>query len=377
MKFEIKRSLLETSLQNVSKGLSNKTPMPILMGIQIIAKNDILTFITTNKEISIKVVLDVSEDLIILEEGSCVVPGKYFVDIVKRIEGEFIEFTLFDESTVKIISKRSDFTLIALEKHNFPVTNFDTKVEPISLNSKELKQMIKQTSFACATTENRISLTSINLNIKDNELTMIATDSFRLARRNTKLENTISNRIQLNVPCKSMEELSKIIADANEEINLYVSNNQALFKLKNISFMTRLVEGSYPDTSSLIPRNFLLSIKFNKENLISIVDRASLFIDSENMSFVKMSVSANSDNIEISSNSTEIGRVVETISPLEINDKADFQIAFSTKYLLEALKSFETDEVSLYFSGEIKPTVITSEKQTELKQLLLPVRIFN
>lgn len=377
MKFEIKRSLLDSTLQNVSKGLSNKTPMPILMGIQIVAKNDILTFVTTNKEISIRIVLENSEDLVILEEGSCVVPGKYFVDIVKRIEGDVVDFTVFDESTIKIISKSSDFTLIALEKNNFPITNFDTKVEPFILNGKELKQMVKQTSFACATTDNRISLTSLNLNIKDDTLTMIATDSFRLARRTTILNQNLNTKIQINVPCKALEEFSKIIGDSNEEIKVFITNNQALFKIKNISFMTRLVEGSYPDTSSLIPRTFLLSIKFNKDKLISVVDRASLFIDSENMSFVKFIISENSEDIEISSNSTEIGRVVETITPLETSEKQDLQIAFSTKYLLDALKSFESDEVSLYFSGEIKPAVITSEKTPELKQLLLPVRIFN
>lgn len=377
MKFEIERSLLDSTLQTAAKGLSNKTPMPILMGILITAKDDKLTFITTNREISIKVVLEANnENLVIIEEGSCVVPGKYFVDIVKKIEGEFVEFTLFDETTIKIISKNSDFTLVAYEKNNFPVTNFDTKSSPITLNGKELRQMIRQTSFACATTETRISLTSINININDDQLIMTATDSFRLARRVTKLQDNIPNRLQINVPCKSLEEFSRIITDQNDDIKLYISNNQALFKVNNISFLTRLVEGSYPDTTNLIPKNFILSIKLDKENLISIVDRASLFIDSENMSFVKFSLTANSNKIEISSNSTEIGRVVETIIPLNVSDNQDFQIAFSTKYLLEALKAFETNEISMYFSGEIKGTVITSEQFVDLKQLLLPVRIF-
>ena len=90
--------------------------------------------------------------------------------------------------------------------------------------------------------------------------------------------------------------------------------------------MSRLVEGSYPDTSSLIPNDFLLSIKLNREELISVVNRASLFIDSENISFVKFSLSKNSNNIEISSNSTEIGRVVESLKPLEVSEDQDFQI---------------------------------------------------
>ena len=156
MKFEISRALLDNTLQSVSKGLSNKTPLPILMGIQIIAKEDALTFITTNKEISVRVILNQSDDLEIIEEGTCVVPGKYFVDIVKRIEGEKVEFVLFDETTIKIYSKNSDFTLRAFEKNNFPNTNFDLNSQPIVLKSKELKQIVKQTAFACSTSEERI-----------------------------------------------------------------------------------------------------------------------------------------------------------------------------------------------------------------------------
>lgn len=376
MKFEISRALLDNTLQSVSKGLSNKTPLPILMGIQIIAKDNLLTFITTNKEISVRVILESSDDLEIVEDGSCVVPGKYFVDIVKRIEGDKVEFALFDATTIKIYSKNSDFTLRAYEKSNFPNTNFDLNSQPIVLKSKELKQIVKQTAFACSTSEERIILTSVNLTIKDNQLTVIATDSFRLARRTSSISSDFNSKIQINIPCKSLEEFSKVLNDYNEDVNVYLSNNQILFKVANLSFMSRLVEGSYPDTSSLIPNDFLLSIKLNREELISVVNRASLFIDSENISFVKFSLTKNSNNIEISSNSTEIGRVVESLKPIEISEEQDFQIAFSTKYLMDALKAFETQDVIMYFRGEIRPAIITSESNTELKQLLIPVRTF-
>ena len=376
MKFEISRTLLDNTLQSVSKGLSNKTPLPILMGIQLIAEDNLLTFITTNKEISVRVILESSDDLEIIEAGSCVVPGKYFVDIVKRIEGEKVEVTLFDQTTIKILSKNSDFTLRAYEKNNFPNTNFDLNTQPIVLKSKELKQIVKQTSFACSSTEERIILTSINLTIKDNQLTVIATDSFRLARRTSSISSDFNSKIQINIPCKSLEEFSKILNDYNEDVNVYISNNQVLFKVANLSFMSRLVEGTYPDTSSLIPNDFLLSIKLNREELISVVNRASLFIDSENISFVKFSLSKNSNNIEISSNSTEIGRVVESLKPIEVSEDQDFQIAFSTKYLMDALKAFETQEIIMYFRGEIRPAIITSESNVELKQLLIPVRTF-
>ncbi len=376
MRFEIKRSLLDTALQNVSKGLSTKTPMPILMGVQLTAKNNELIFITTNKEISVRVVIKENDDLKIDEEGSCVVPGKYFVDIVKKIDGEFVDFTLFDESTIKILSKNSDFTLIAYEKDNFPNTNFDIESESITLSCKDLKQIVRQTSFACSSSESRITLTSINFLIKDDLLTVTATDSFRLAKRIMKIEN-VKNKMQINIPSKSLEEFTKIINDSNDLVELVISNNVALFKYKNISFLTRLVEGIYPDTSSLYPKSFMFSMKFNREMLIAAVDRASLFMESNpNLSFVKFNMTANNKIIEVSSNSSEIGRVVETIEALEVSENSDFQIAFSAKYLIEALKSFDTKEISIYCTGEVKPAIITSAELPELTQLLLPVRVF-
>lgn len=375
MKFVINRNLLETSLQNVSRGLSNKTPMPILMGILITAKNNKLTFITTNKEISIKVVLDSSDNLMIYEEGSCVVPGKYFVDIVKKVEGDTIDFTLFDETTIKIISNKSDFTLVSFDKNNFPITNFNFDVEPFSIKCKELKQIIKQTSFACSTSESRIVLTSLHFTLSSNSLIVCATDSFRLARKDSSIQNN-KTRLQINVPCKSLDELAKIITDSNDDILIYIENNKALFKYKNIDFMTRLVEGNYPDVDNLIPRVSTAILKFDRNSLIAAVDRASLFMENQDINHVRFKLSLNKDEIEISSNSSEIGKVEETIVPLECVKKDEILIAFTAKYLLDALKAFETKTVTLLFCQEVKPLMIVSEEQPSLTQLLIPVRAF-
>lgn len=375
MKFEIARQLLDTTLQNVSKGLSTKTPLPVLMGIQIIAKNNKLVFVTTNKEISVQVILDASENLIVYEEGSCVVPGKYFLDIVKKIEGERVEFTLFDEVTIKIISKNSDFTLVAYDKRNFPRTSFDPIGSSLRISCKELKQIVKQTSFACATTENRVILTSINFLIKDQLVTIIATDSFRLAKKTFHLEES-RQLIQMNIPCKSIEEFIKIIPDSNEEVELFISNNHALFKYNNLSFLSRLVEGLYPNTSNLFRKEYMLTAKFNRQELISAVDRASLFTDIDNLNLVKLNFKGDGKNVEIASNSTEVGRVLETVTALEISQNIQFQIAFSAKYLLDAIKAFNSNEITLNFTGEIESAMVSSEQEPDLIQLLIPLKPF-
>lgn len=373
MKFSIKRELLLNSLIDVSRGLSDKKPLPVLTGIKIDVRKNEIIFTTTNKEISIQIVVNSSQDLIIEKIGVCVIPGKYFVEIVKKLEGDFVDFILFEEKTIKIISDRSDFTLIAYEDSLFPEIDFKETNNSIVINSKLFKQIIKQTTFAAATSESRIVLTSVNFKAVDDVLTVTATDSFRLARKN--IGNIPNVSFEINIPSKSLEEFSKILLDENENIHLFFENRKVLFKYRNVSFLSSLIDGVYPNTASLFPKDFLLSISFNRNELLSAVDRASLFTTLDSLSLVKMIVS-DDNKISVSSNSTEIGRVVEQITPISCSKNMEFQIAFSTKYLLEALKSYESDVVTLNFTGEIKPAVISGVKDKDLTQLLLPVRMF-
>ncbi len=374
MKFVVNRELLLATLQNVSRGLSDKKPMPVLTGIKITVEKHRIIFVTTNKEISIQVILEENNDVVIDETGACVVPGKYFLEIVKKLEGKEVEFTLFESTTIKIISDRSNFTLVTYDGSNFPSIAFDSIESPIHLDAQMLKNVIKQTSFAAATSEARIVLTSVNFKFYGNKLEITATDSFRLARKNIEFDDNFDSKI-INIPSKSLEELSKIIEDSHEDIELYVENQSILFKYRNVSFTTRLVEGVYPDTSSLFPKGQMLAIKFNKNELLAAIDRASLFTNSDNLSIVKLSLT-DDKTVEVSSNSTEMGKVVDAIYPLEVSEALNFQIAFSTRNLSEAIKSFESQSILMKFTGEIKPAVIVGEKEDDLIQLLLPVRVF-
>ncbi len=373
MKFTIEREVLLSAIQSVSKGLSQKTPMPILTGIQLTLQEDRLILVTTNKEIAVKIELEKSEKLNIYEIGSCVVPGKYFIDIIKKVEGKEIAFTLYDEKTVQIISNRTEFTLIVFDKTNYPTTNFNTSSEPILFDSNELKKIIKQTSFACATSENRIVLTSLNFKAKNGKLEIVATDSFRLAKKTSILDESVN--VLVNVPSKSLEEFNKILEDDSVFVKLYLENSKAIFEYKNIIFVTRLVEGNYPDTSSLFPKESLFKAEFNRIELLNSVDRASLFTSLDNLSIVKFNFTG-SNKVEISSNSSEIGKVVEDVCLINEVGEINFQIAFSTRYLMEAIRSFDADKVIFYFTGEIKPTLIKESEDGNLIQLLLPVRVF-
>lgn len=375
MKFTINRELLLSTVLNVSRGLSDKKPYPVLTGIQINVEQHKIIFVTTNKDISVQIIVEESDELTIIETGSCVVPGKYFIEIIKKIEGKNVEFNLFESTTIKILSDRSDFTLVTYDNSLFPIISFESSTQPMHLDSSTIKKIIKEVSFAAATTETRLLLTSVRFAFSSNKLEIVATDSYRLARKEIAIDDNFSNK-ELNIPSKSLEELNKILEDSNEDVEMYVFEKTVMFKYRNISFISRLIEGNYPDTSSLFPKGELLTVKFNRQELLSAVDRASLFVTSnKDLNFVKFQISPNKP-IEISSNSTEMGKVVEEIYPQEVSEQLNLQIAFGFKYLADALNSFETQTISIRFTSEIKPAVITSEKEPNLFQLILPVKSF-
>ncbi len=374
MRFNIMRQTLLQVLNDVAHGLSSKTPMPVLTGIKIDAFMDSLTFTTSNREISVQVKLEKTDSFEIEEDGSCVVPGKYFLDIAKKIEEDKINFVLFEESTIKITTDKTDFTLVALDKDAFPIISFNKIGEPITIKGNILKKAIRQTNFAAGVSEARMILTGVCFEIKDRDLNIIATDSYRLAKKHIILDKEY-NHTKINIPNKALDELEKILNDSEDVLEIYLISNKALIYYKGISFITRLIEGNFPDTSALFPKDELTKLTFKKNELLSTVDRVALFTNMDSSNIVKVVIKANK-SVQIASSNNEIGRVVEEIIPQNMPNINNFQTAFSAKYFIEALKSFEGNTIEIKFTGEIKPFVVTSDKEEGLIQLILPVRIF-
>lgn len=374
MRFNISKHTLLQVLNDVAHGLSYKTPMPVLTGIKIDAFMDSLTFTTSNREISVQVKLEKNDNFEIEEDGTCVVPGKYFLEIAKKIEEDKINFVLFEESTIKITTEKTDFTLVALDKDAFPIISFSKIGEPITIKGNVLKKAIRQTNFAAGVSEARMILTGVCFEIKNKDLDIIATDSYRLAKKHIELDSEY-NYTKINIPNKALDELEKILTDTDDELEMYLISNKALIFYKGISFITRLIEGNFPDTSALFPKEELTKLTFKKSELLATVDRVALFTNMDSSNIVKVVIKANK-SVQIASSNNEIGRVIEEVIPLNEPNINNFQTAFSAKYFIEALKSFEGNLIDIKFTGEIKPFVITSDKEDGLIQLILPVRIF-
>ena len=373
MKFSIDRDLLLKSLSSVSKALSTKVQMPILTGIKFEVNKDGISLIASNGEISIKSKINDRKYLNIEEEGVFVAPGKYLIDLVRKTEAKNINFITYENESIKILADKSEFTLKGLDKDTYPNISFDDSSTLMTIDAANLKQIIRKTTFATSISEARVILTGVSFETKGNEIKIVATDSYRLAKKELVYDNEFPE-VKVVIPSKSLDELNKIIEEAEEVVEIHFFPTKVLFKYKDLLYLTRIIEGTFPNTDPLIPTQFVTSVKFNKNELISSVERVSIFTDMDTSNIIKLTL--NGDNTgEVASTTNEIGDAKEELNILDCTNPTRFQIAFSSKYFLEALKAFNSTEVIINFTGEIKPFTITADYDVKMVQLILPVRV--
>lgn len=378
MNLTIDREILLENLNVISRGLPAKSPMPILTGIKLEATDTDLYLTSSNTDISVEVLIT-DASLKIEEAGKTVVPGKFFIEIIRKINSKKINLYLIEDKILVIKADRGEYKLHIMDYMDYPNIDFVCLENPLTLEASVLKSLIKETVFAAASSEKKPILTGVNFKHTSGKLVATATDSFRLSQKIVLIDEY--NDFNITVPNKSLDELLKAIDSYDEQVSLYFSPNKILVKYKNVLFQTRLLDGNYPDTSKLIPSEFPIVIKFNKDELVDAVERVSLLSprDKEKdkeitYSIIKLSVKKDRI-IEISTTNATIGDAKEELIPTDIESTNPIVIGFSSRYLLEALRSFLSTEVSLNFSGEIRPFVIRGEKDANLTQLILPVRM--
>ena len=214
------------------------------------------------------------------------------------------------------------------------------------------------------------------MSLSDQALSFVATDSHRLASKKltVKLDDESLNFKNIVIPGKSLSELNKIIDENDDEISISVTENQILFQTENIYFLSRLLEGNYPETSRLIPDQSKTTLLTKTKDLLQAIDRASLLARENKNSVVKLETKGDKQ-LEITSHTPEVGQVVEEVHPESIEGE-DLKISFSAKYMLDALRTIESDLVKIEFTGSMRPFIIKPDDDENMLQLILPVRTF-
>jgi DNA polymerase III subunit beta len=378
MKFVIQRDRLVQSVQDVMKAVTSRTTIPILTGIKIIANDEGVTLTGSDSDISIESFIPKDEGeheiVSVIQPGGIVLQAKFFSEIVKKLPMDTVEIEVHNHLQTVIRSGKAEFNLNGLDPEEYPHLPQIEEGNAIKVSTDLLKTMVRQTVFAVSTSETRPILTGVNWQVANGELHCIATDSHRLAMRKAPVE--IQNEASYNVviPGKSLNELNKILDDTTEPVEIVITENQVLFKAKHLLFFSRLLEGNYPDTSRLIPSDSKTELVMSTKEFLQSIDRASLLAREGRNNVVKLST-LDGGIVEISSNSPEIGKVIEEVQSQSI-DGEELKISFSAKYMMDALKALEGTEIHINFTGAMRPFVIKPLHDDSILQLILPVRTY-
>ncbi|MCH1626790.1 DNA polymerase III subunit beta [Fredinandcohnia quinoae] len=378
MKFIIQREYLVRSVQDVMKAVSSRTTIPILTGIKIVATTEGVTLTGSDSDISIESFIPTEEagdEIVEIKQvGSIVLQARFFSEIVKKLPKDTVEIEVQSNLLTIIRSGKAEFNLNGLDAEEYPHLPQIEENNVFKIPADLLKNMIRQTVFAVSTSETRPILTGVNWKVENNELVCIATDSHRLAMRNAKIETENERSYHAVIPGKSLNELSKILDDTNDLVDIVITENQVLFKTKHLLFFSRLLDGNYPDTSRLIPTESKTEVVLTTKEFLQAIDRASLLAREANNNVVKLSTLPDGV-IEVSSISPEIGKVTEEIQSQSIEGE-ELKISFSAKYMMDALKALESSEIKISFTGAMRPFFIKAINDDTVFHLILPVRTF-
>lgn len=372
MKLTIHQSALAQMLQTVSKAVAVRTTKQVLMGILLETSERGLTATAYDLELGIQTHLKADDDngLMIMDPGAIVLPARYALDVVKKLPSELITLNVSNNYMTEIQTASVEFHLHGIDAAEFPKLPVFHNAKSIQLQSDILKRLIRSTAFATSTSEVRPILTGIHLESTANRLQFTATDGLRLSTRFVEFENAVEDSWNVILPAKSLNELLKILPDNNSQVQIQFTNSHSLFSLDDTLFYTRLIDGAYPDTSRIVPTDHKTEVILSATEITNAIDRAALIARDRDNHMIRMELQ--NDTLTVSSSSPEIGNVSESVHALsKIGD--DMNIAFNAKYVLDALKAMETDELSIRFSGGNQPFVIRQHGQEDGLQLISPV----
>ena len=374
MKFKIKKNVLQEKLNDVSKAISSKNIIPILTGIKFELTKDKLILTASDNDITIETYIEVDkENLTVDKVGSIVIKGRYILDIVRKMNSEYIDIEVIDGNKILIYNSNSEFNLNGINVKEYPVINLDLTTDPIIISKENFKMLINKTSYAASNDESRIMLTGIDFKINDNILECAATDSYRLAYIKLELDNKYKN-IEVVIPNKNLLELMKLVTDSEGNVEIHIFSNKVIFKFDEIIFQSRIISGTageYPSISKLISEDSNFVVTINKYDFYGMIDRASILNNDRDNNIVTLEI--NKKNMKITSMSLEIGKVEETYV-IDCSEK--IKISFNSKFMLDSLKTIDTENVKLFFIDEIRPIILKEENNDNLLQLISPTRTY-
>jgi DNA polymerase III subunit beta len=367
--------------ENLSQGLSivahiagKNSNLPILSNILVKAEDKLLTLSATNLEIGITTQIRGKVE----EDSTLTVDSKLFNDYISLLPKERIDLEI-DGEELKIECEKQKTKIKTQPATEFPVIPLLDKNKAYTVSVKDFKDAISQVVFAVSNSEARPEISGVFMGFKDQDLILAATDSYRLAERKIKLAEKVEEAIDIIIPVKTLQEVSRVLGLFKENVEIedvdvveiYITDSQVMFSYNGVDLVSRLVEGKYPDYTQIIPGDFKTKVTVNISKLVKAVKSSSLFTKT-GVFDIKLEFDSEKNNILITSSSAQTG---ENISDIEANVSGDKNsTVLNYRYLLDGLQNINSENVVIEMSDGNNPCLLKPENSTDYVYIIMPIR---
>ncbi|MCX6793331.1 MAG: DNA polymerase III subunit beta [Candidatus Falkowbacteria bacterium] len=361
---------LKNCLYSVNHIAQKNASLPILNNILITAQAGVINLITTNLELGITTTLRGKID----EDGSFTVDAKTISDYVALLNNEKIAISLV-ESELLLECGSYKTKIKGSSAEEFPLIPKIERTEFVKINLNDFKKALSQVAFSVSSDEARIELSGVLFSLDDKAMTIVGTDSYRLAEKKIEIENNFSQNRQLIIPVKTVQELARIISsdqgdeEVVNEVLLYASDNQCLFVVGGTEIVSRLIDGHYPDYQQIIPQKQVCSASFSKDDVIRAVKAAAIFsragVNDINFSFSK-------SGLEISSASGQTGEHQAVVEGIVTG--ADTSITLNYRYVLDGLAALIGTSSVFSIIDDQTPCILQDESDKNYRYIIMPIK---
>lgn len=363
MKFRCEREILADALTTAGRAATSRTgTLPVLSGVRLDVDAETLTVTGTDLELTIRLAVPVHSD----RPGSAVVPARLVGDIVKALPAGAVEVSL-DDDEMSISAGRSQFSVRPLSLSDYPA-QVDTDAAPVTLQSSEVADALRQVVRAASTDDARAVLTGVLIAAEDDGLRMVATDSYRLAVRDLPQSSMLAVGQKVLVPGRALAELQRILS-GHDELAVRLGAREAVFEAGTTRLTTRLIEGEYPNYRNLLPSSYPNTLTVGRDALLEALRRVKIL--AQDSTPVRLTLGG--DTLQLTAITQDVGNAHEEIDAAY--DGAEMTVAFNPDYLAAGVDAVEGDEVSLATMDPMKPAVLRGVGHEDYLYLLMPVRV--
>lgn len=366
MKLNVKREELVSKLSLVSRAVSTRAATQALSGILVTVGDSGVTLAATDGEMGMRTALEVESS----SPGSTLLPGRLFAELARSLGEPSVEIELREaERDVEIRNGDSSFHLRTLPAEDFPKLP-EQAPEPLRIPAAALAATVELVARAASRDDMRPVLTGVLVTASGNEMTMVATDSYRLAVKRTELEAPIGGELEANIPARALRELGRIVAGGGvDEVVVGLLPNQAVFDAGGILLNTRLIDGQFPNFRQLLPESYEHDVRLPRSELLDVVRRVSQL--AQRNAPLRLALSA--EGLKVSASTPDVGDAEESM-PASFEGEP-LEIGFNPEFLRDGIESVDGDELLLRLISPLRPGLLQPVDNEDFRYLVMPIRL--